>query len=381
MLYEPEIAEVQRPPPDLISQFTVTRTLSVLETVIAGLLSAGFGVDGISLALGLASTGVLECISRASLELPPAKSIRKSRGKNLWHPDDIQQLVALWLAGINAESIAVALRRSRSSVYYKKRRLGLPTRSRRGLRALSPEECARVELPWKRAVPEAEPAPGSTGPAEPPQHIQQQQAPDPVSTPVSVQYNEPAAPDPDPITASPEAPAAPLDDVDINVAAPPVQPVASPLVVYKPNPVVKFKNPAAPKTQPGRRTWTVERDERVAELGFANLHPDLIAEIISREFESDTSPGAVICRLSRLEVKRSGKKKIAYITSCDLADVPRLAAERRKALGAKARMCIKLNRLFFTYPGDFRQKCREYMKAKKYAEARSIDDAIEAMSR
>jgi hypothetical protein len=125
----------------------------------------------------------------------------------------------------------------------------------------------------------------------------------------------------------------------------------------------------------------MEKDERVAELGFANLHPDYIAEIISREFESDTSPGAVVCRLSRLEVKRGSRKKIAYITSCDLSDVPRLAAERRKLLGAKARICIKLNRLFFTYPGDLRQKCREYMRAKKYAEARSIDDAIEAMSR
>jgi hypothetical protein len=364
--------------------FTAARVFSVLETVLAGMLAAGFGIDFISLALGLTSTEIFRHIGHARLELPPAKSIRKAGGRAHWHPDEVQRLIALWLAGVNMSSIGASLGRSRSSLYYKKRRLGLPTRSRRGLRALSPDDCARVNLPWTRAVPEANSAPGSTAPAQ--QHLQPHQqpaaTPDLVTTPPSSEFAEPTASDPDPITASPEALAAPLDDVDIIVAAPPVQHTASPIVVYKPTPVVEFKTPAGPKTQPGRRTWTMEKDERVAELGFANLHPDYIAEIISREFQSDTSPGAVVCRLSRLEVKRGGrKKKYFLLTACDLADVPRLAAERRRELGAKARMCIKLNRLFFTYPGDLRQKCREYMRAKKYAEARSIDDAIEAMSR
>ena len=60
----------------------------------------------------------------------------------------MRQLITLWCDNVATSSIAVAIGRTKSSLYAKRRRLGLESRKRGDLRERSPEECAATPMSW-----------------------------------------------------------------------------------------------------------------------------------------------------------------------------------------------------------------------------------------
>lgn len=349
MLWESESAEaLESAPADFIPQLKLSQALALLESVVSGMFAAGLGIDAVSLYLGIAQAEILEHVGRLGLSIPPPKAFRKT-GKRGWTTNEIQQLIGLWLAGVDVASIAASVGRTRGSIYYKKRRLGLPSRVRRGLHPLSTEECSKTGLPWKL---------GLTKPPAPPSDLY-----------------EPALPEQ--IVTIPDAPTAPAVNEPGEAAS--EQAASNALIVYSPRRLARVKKPLAPKIGPHRRLWSEDRDNRLIDLAFANLQPVFIAKVLSDEFKCETSPSAAAVRISRLEIKRD---KNALLGVCDLADVPRRAEEMRRALNAERRVCKKLDRVFFIYERWERNRlyCREYAYGRKFMGARSDDNAIAAYS-
>jgi hypothetical protein len=357
LLYESDSAEaLESAAADFIPHLKISQALTVCEAVLSGMLAAGFGIDTVSVYLGIAQAEILEHVGRLGLSIPPPKVLRKA-GKNAWTTKDIQHLIGLWLAGVDVASIAASVGRKRGSVYYKKRRLGLPARDRRGLHALPIEECQKTELPWKLGLFKGHVPPAVE--CEP-------------AVPLVVECGPPV---PDEIQVVPEETPSPVVDEPEGVSCD--QPASRSVIVCTPGRVAKVKKPVEPKLGPHRRVWSEARDNRLIDLAFANLQPVFIAKVISDEFKCETSHTAAASRISRLEIKRDKK---ALLAECDLADVPRRAEETRRALNAERRVCKKLNRAFFIYDrqGRHRLYCREYTHGKKFSAARSDDSAMAA---
>jgi hypothetical protein len=348
LLYESESAEaLESAAAEFIPHQKISQALSVFEVVITGMLAVGLGIDAVSLYLGIAQAEILDHVGRLGLSIPPPKALRKA-GKNAWTTKDIQQLIGLWLAGVDVASIAASVGRKRGSIYYKKRRLGLPARDRRRLHSLPIEDCRKADLPWKLGLL-LEAAPSLVVASFPPGS--------------------------DEIQNTPEEPTGPV--VEEREDVPCDQPASRSVIVCTPGRVAKVKKPVEPKIGPHRRVWSEARDNRLIDLAFANLQPVFIAKVISDEFKCETSHTAAASRISRLEIKRDIK---ALLAECDLADVPRRAEEMRRALNAERRVCKKLDRVFFIYDrqGRHRLYCREYTHGKKFSAARSDDSAMAA---
>ncbi len=85
----------------------------------------------------------------AALDLPRPhdRPMRKS-GPRGWSIADVQRFIALWLDNAATKSIAASIARSTGSLYYKRKWLGLESRTRSELRQRSLEECAATPLLW-----------------------------------------------------------------------------------------------------------------------------------------------------------------------------------------------------------------------------------------
>ncbi len=102
-----------------------------LAPVLAGMVAAGLGIEAILLYLDLSRTEILEGLAALGLPVPQSRPVRKG-GKHAWTGEDVRRLIELWLSGVRIRGIAAVLGRSPGAIYSKRRRLGLPTRPRKG---------------------------------------------------------------------------------------------------------------------------------------------------------------------------------------------------------------------------------------------------------
>ena len=116
-----------------VFRVAVAAAVAPVDYVLAGMVAAGLGAEAISLYLGLARTALFERLVELGLPAPHDRPLRRVGGRNSWSTEDVQQLIAWWVAGIHVRSIAAGLGRSRSAIYAKRRRIGLPDRERKRL--------------------------------------------------------------------------------------------------------------------------------------------------------------------------------------------------------------------------------------------------------
>lgn len=105
------------------------RELSRAEGLLEGMVRAGLGLDAIAAYLGCARTQVLDEITGRGIVLDRQSIDRPFRPrKNAWSTLDHMLFIAGWASGARVPAIAEVIGRSPSSLYGKRRRLGLPTR-------------------------------------------------------------------------------------------------------------------------------------------------------------------------------------------------------------------------------------------------------------
>lgn len=103
------------------------------DRLLTGMVEAGFGIPALCLYLTLSEPELLARVVALGLPTPHDRPIRRAGGRNPWTEAEIRQLIEWWGDGIRVSRIAEALGRSKSGIYAKKRRLGLPARDRKGL--------------------------------------------------------------------------------------------------------------------------------------------------------------------------------------------------------------------------------------------------------
>jgi len=140
-----------------VFRVAVAAAVAPVDYVLAGMVAAGLGAEAISLYLGLARTALFERLVELGLPAPHDRPLRRAGGRHSWSTEDVQQLIAWWVAGIHVRSIAVGLGRSRSAIYAKRRRIGLPDRERKRLVYRSLSELAATS--WDGGVPPDNAAP------------------------------------------------------------------------------------------------------------------------------------------------------------------------------------------------------------------------------
>ncbi len=119
----------------------------LLDHLFRGMAHRGLGVAAIAAFLGLTPQAVEE--RAAALDLPPPhdRPMRKP-GPRGWSIDDVRRFIALWIENVATKSIAAAIGRSKGSLYYKRKWLGLEPRKLSELRERSVEACAATRIFW-----------------------------------------------------------------------------------------------------------------------------------------------------------------------------------------------------------------------------------------
>jgi len=112
---------------------TGANTKSWLDLVLEGMIRAGLGIQAICLYLTVSAPELDAWVRRLHLPPPQDVPLRRPAPRRGWTAAEVRQLVDWWGQGIRVGWIAEALGRSKSGIYTKKRRLGLPARDRKSL--------------------------------------------------------------------------------------------------------------------------------------------------------------------------------------------------------------------------------------------------------
>jgi hypothetical protein len=119
------------------------------RVLLARLLAQGHGREALSFFLALSKDAILDLAVQFGLPTPHDRPLRRSRSPRAWSQSDFLTLFEGWFANWSAACIGERLGRSRGSIWYQARRLGLPKRDRK-------------ELHWPRpAVVDLPPAPST----------------------------------------------------------------------------------------------------------------------------------------------------------------------------------------------------------------------------
>jgi hypothetical protein len=103
------------------------------RTLLSGMLAQGHGIDALCLFLALTRDRIFDLIVQLDLPTPHDRPLRRSGGAHAWKQSDFPVLLDGWFSNWSAACIADRLGRSRGSIWYQGRRLGLPKRERRSL--------------------------------------------------------------------------------------------------------------------------------------------------------------------------------------------------------------------------------------------------------
>ena len=99
--------------------------------LLAAMVGRGHGIEALCLFLKLTRDALFDLIVQLDLPTPHDRPLRRSGGLRAWKTNDFEVLLEGWLDDWSAACIADRLGRSRGSIYYQTRRLGLPKRDRR----------------------------------------------------------------------------------------------------------------------------------------------------------------------------------------------------------------------------------------------------------
>jgi hypothetical protein len=105
--------------------------LEQYRLLLGGMLAQGHGIEALCLFLTLTRDALFELLVEVGLPTPHDRPLRRSGGVRAWKDVDFPILLKGWLDNWSAACIGHHLGRSRGSIWYKARRLGLPTRERR----------------------------------------------------------------------------------------------------------------------------------------------------------------------------------------------------------------------------------------------------------
>jgi len=103
------------------------------RTLLSGMVAQGHGIEALCLFLTFTRDALFDIIVQLDLPTPHDRPLRRSGGARAWKQSHFQLLLDGWLNNWSAACIADRLGRSRGSIWYQARRLGLPKRERRSL--------------------------------------------------------------------------------------------------------------------------------------------------------------------------------------------------------------------------------------------------------
>ena len=109
---------------------TAPTSSDLARKLLPGMVARGHGIEALCAYLGLARIALLDLVVALDLPTPHDRAPRKP-GRFGWSLADATLLVTLWMAGWHVDSLAAHFGRSRSGVWSKGRRLGLPRRDRK----------------------------------------------------------------------------------------------------------------------------------------------------------------------------------------------------------------------------------------------------------
>jgi hypothetical protein len=378
-----------------VFRVAVAAAVAPVDYVLAGMVAAGLGAEAISLYLGLARTALFERLVELGLPAPHDRPLRRAGGRNPWSTDDVRQLIGWWVAGIHVRSIAEGLGRSRSAIYAKRRRLGLPDRERKRLVYRTLSELAAAS--WDSGAP---PRPGDD--VAPLHH----------GVGASVKPLLPLASDlgsgvAEPVVVTGGALVAPVqgsmfDAFEAAQSSKAVSPAGLDQFEGEPQPSVEEASqpedtasfPSEPQTEsaPGRSRDM--RRNRPAGLSAAidelrrfckttqgpgdepdwkrlKVSEEFILELVLRAFAAQSREGIArdmgitasmaANRVSRLDIMRRRRNLVDEFNI-------EAALENLATSGLVARTCKGLKRLFFVRKGDSRRFCRDWDKIQKRRE-------------
>jgi hypothetical protein len=114
------------PPPRAIGRFS----LEQYRALLGGMVAKGHGIEALCLFLTLTRDALLDLVVQFDLPTPHDLPLRRPGGAQ-WKQRDFEILLDGWHNSWSAAYIGDRLGRSRGSVWYQARRLGLPKRERR----------------------------------------------------------------------------------------------------------------------------------------------------------------------------------------------------------------------------------------------------------
>jgi hypothetical protein len=117
--------------------------------LLGGMFAKGHGIEALCFFLTLTRETLLDLVVQLDLSTPHDRPRRGSVGVRAWKQSDFTVLLDGWLGNWSAACIGDRLGRSRGSIWYQARRLGLPKRERRSLHwpeqaAVSPPEANSI---------------------------------------------------------------------------------------------------------------------------------------------------------------------------------------------------------------------------------------------
>ena len=104
-----------------------------LGRLLSGMMAKGHGAEALCFFLALTRDALYNLLVDFGLPSAHDRPMRRTGGPRAWSAADYSVLMTCWLTNWRVELIAARLGRSKGSVYYQARRLGLPSRDRRAL--------------------------------------------------------------------------------------------------------------------------------------------------------------------------------------------------------------------------------------------------------
>lgn len=101
--------------------------------LVSALVRHGHGIEALCFFLSLARDALSDLVIQLDLPTPADVAFRPRAGFHAWTQDDYGRLFTAWADDWRCGAIAETLGRSKSSIWAKARRLGLPGRDRRNL--------------------------------------------------------------------------------------------------------------------------------------------------------------------------------------------------------------------------------------------------------
>jgi hypothetical protein len=117
--------------PSLSTRVSRRYDQSQYRLLLGGMLRQGHGIEALCLFLTLTRDALFDLVIQLGLPTPHERALRRSGGVRAWGQEDFEILLDGWLNNWSAACIGDRLGRSRGSIWYQARRLGLPKRERR----------------------------------------------------------------------------------------------------------------------------------------------------------------------------------------------------------------------------------------------------------